>query len=385
LVAGDLDILSSMVQTAELIQTLTNAVGLSGYEASIRDLVKSQFEPLTDEVRVSKLGSIVGVKRGSSPASPAAQGNKKLMLAAHVDEIGMIVTGVEKGFLRIARVGGTDDRILLGQRVLVHPDSHAEAKPARRASRAKAASTDGAPAPMPGIIASRPPHVLPPDKRDKVIPMDELFVDVGLPAAQVAAAIQVGDLVSFDVQTMKLKGDLLTGKAMDNRVSVVTMLVCLDELQRLKHTWDVYAVATVGEETTFAGARTSAYELQPDAAIAIDVTFAAQSDYQTHIELGKGPAVAVGPNYHPRMSQRLIDLAKQLDMPCQVEPDIGGGTDAWPIQVSRDGIPTALLGVPLRYMHSPVETVNARDVERIGRLMAHFAAGLTDDFLMTGN
>ena len=218
-------------------------------------------------------------------------------------------------------------------------------------------------------------------QREKVIGVEDLFVDVGLPAAQTARDIQVGDLVSFDTQTVKLKGDLLTGKAMDNRVSVAAMIVCLDELRQLKHTWDVQAVATAQEETSFAGARSSAYALQPDAAIAIDVTFAAQHDYSTHLELGKGPAIAVGPNYHPGMSRRLTELAKRLDMACQVEPDVGGGTDAWPIQVSRAGVPVALLSIPLRYMHSPVETVNVRDVERVGRLMAHFAASMTEAFL----
>ena len=350
-----------MVETAELVQTLTNAVGLSGYEASIRELIKSQFTPLVDEVSVSKVGSVIGVKH-STAATATAPPPKKLMLAAHADEIGLIVTGVEKGFLRVTRIGGTDNRILLGQRVLVHPSNGGRA----------------AEAPIPGIIASRPPHVLPAMSRDKVIGVEDLFVDVGLPATQVERAIQVGDPVSFDVQTVKLKGNLLTGKAMDNRASVATMIICLDELQRLKHSWDVIAVATVQEETTFAGAQTSAYALQPDAAIAIDVTFAAQHDYSSHLELGKGPAIAVGPNYHRGMTQRLIDLAKRLEMDYQVEPDLGGGTDAWPIQVSREGIPVALLGVPLRYMHSPVETVNVKDVERVGRLMAHFAAELTD-------
>ena len=349
-----MDILRNMVQTAELIKTLTNAVGLSGYEASIQALLKEQFAPLADEVNISKVGSVVAVKHGTQGSTP-----RKLMLAAHADEIGMIVIGSEKGFLRIARVGGIDNRILLGQRVLVHPT--------------------GGGTPLPGLIASRPPHVLGPAERSKVVPIDELFVDVGLPAAQVERDIHVGDLVSFDVQTAPLLGDLLTGKAMDNRVSVATMLVCLDELQHLKHSWDVVAVSTVGEETTFAGARTSAYAVEPDAAIAIDVTFAAQHDFSTHIELGKGPAISVGPNYHPGLTKHLMETAKRLEMEYQVEPDLGGGTDAWPIQVSREGVPVALIGVPLRYMHTPVETVNVKDVERIGRLMAHFAASLTND------
>jgi tetrahedral aminopeptidase len=377
-----------MVQTAELIQTLTDAVGLSGYEAPIRDLIKAQFAPLVDEVSVSKVGSVIGIKHGSPHPLPPAprsgrgergEGRRRLMLAAHVDEIGLIVTGIEKGFLRIARVGGTDNRILLGQRVLVHPSPRNPIS--QGGARSASARNRVSESPIHGIIASRPPHVLPAAQRGKVMGVEDLFVDVGLPAAQVGRAIQVGDLVSFDVQTTKLKGDLLSGKAMDNRTSVATMIVCMDELQRLRHTWDVIAVATVQEETTFAGASTSAYALQPDAAIAIDVTFASQHDYSSVVELGKGPVLTLGPNYHPKLTQRLIDTAKQLDMAYQIEPDVGGGTDAWPIQVSREGIPVALIGVPLRYMHSPVETVNVKDVERIGRLMAHFAAGLAEDFL----
>ncbi len=356
-----MDILAGMVQTEELIQTLTNAVGLSGYESSIHQLIQSRFEPVSDEVRISKVGSVMAWKR-SAPAgdSPA----KRLMLAAHMDEIGLIVSGIEKGFLRVTRVGGTDARHMLGQRVLVHPQGDGNGK--------------NKPAPIPGVIGSRPPHVLPPGEGQNVVQFDDLFVDVGLPARQVERLIQVGDLVSFDTQTTKLKGDRLTGKAMDNRVAVAAEVICLNELQRLKHTWDVVAVATVGEETSFLGAKTAAYELRPDAAIAIDVTFAAQHDYTTHIELGKGPVITVGPNYHPKLTQRLIDTCKRLEMAYQIEPDIGGGTDAWPIQVSRDGVPVVLIGVPLRYMHSPVETVHVKDVERIGRLMAHFAAGLDD-------
>ena len=350
-----------MIQTEELIHALTNAVGLSGYESSIHQLIKSGFEPVCDEVRVSKVGSVMAWKRGA-PAGDAPA--KRLMLAGHMDEIGLIVSGIEKGFLRIARVGGTDARQLLGQRVLVHPQGDGSRK--------------NRPAPIPGVIGSRAPHVLPPAEREKVAGFDSLFVDVGLPARQVERLIQVGDLVSFNTQTIKLKGNRLTGKAMDNRVSVAAEIICLDELQRLRHTWDVVAVATVGEETSFLGAKTAAYELRPDAAIAIDVTFAAQHDYATHIELGKGPVITVGPNYHPKLTQRLIDTCKRLEMDYQIEPDIGGGTDAWPIQVSQDGVPVVLISVPLRYMHSPVETVNMKDVERIGRLMAHFAAGLDD-------
>jgi putative aminopeptidase FrvX len=341
-----------------LLIKLTKAHGISGYEGPVRELVRQEFAPYSHEVRVTKMGSVVGIRNGSGPAP-----RRKVMLSAHMDEIGLMVTGIEKGFLKITKVAGSDARVMLGQEVVVH---------GRRE--------------LPGLVASRPPHLLPPDERDQIIPFDKLFVDVGLPEAQVRRLVRVGDLISIRGEACELKGGLFSGKALDDRAAVAAVAVCLEALTSMQHQWDVMGVASVQEETTFLGAATSAYGLHPDVAIAIDVTFGEQnglSDART-VGMGKGPTIGIGPNFHPKLVQALVDTAGKLEMPYQMEPTPGhSGTDAWPIQVAREGIPTALLGIPLRYMHTPVETVSLKDIERTGKLMAEFIAHLDDEFLKT--
>jgi putative aminopeptidase FrvX len=358
------------MDTVELLKRLSEAVGLSGYERLVRALIKEEFARYADEVRIDKMGNLIALKRGTAPSDTPLQSETahgRIMLAAHMDEIGLMVTGVEDGFLRIAPVGGVDERLLLAQPVTVH------------------GSVNGT-HDLPGVIASVPPHLLPHQKRDRIIPTAKLFVDVGLPADQVAKRVRVGDLVSFSQEPLELKGGLLTGKAMDNRASVAAVVLCLELLSGMRHTWDVYAVATVQEEVGLKGALTSAFGVKPGVAIAIDVTWGNQPgvpDDQT-FTLGKGPTIGVGPNFHPALSEALVDTAKGQEIPYHIEPAPGAsGTDAWAIQVSREGVPTALLGIPNRYMHSPVEVVAVKDVERTGRLMAHFVAGLPPDFLAT--
>jgi endoglucanase len=341
-----------------LLKKLSEAHGISAYEAPVREIVREEFAKHSHEVRVTRMGSVVGVRHGSGAAP-----RRKVMLSAHMDEIGLMVTGVEKGFLRITKVAGSDARVMLGQEVVVHGKRE-----------------------LPGVVGSRPPHVLPPEERDRVLPFDQLFVDVGLPETQVKRLVRVGDLISIRRAAFELKGGLFCGKALDDRASVAAVAVCLETLAASQHKWDVLGVASVQEETTFLGAATSAYDIAPDVAIAIDVTFGEQngvSDTRT-VGMGKGPAIGIGPNFHPELVKALVDTASKLEMPYQMDPTPGAsGTDAWPIQVARDGIPTALLSIPLRYMHTPVETVSLRDIERTGKLMAAFIAHLDDEFVKT--
>ncbi len=341
-----------------LLKRLSEAHGISAYEAPVREIVREEFAKYSHEVRVTKMGSVVGVRHGSGAAP-----RRKVMLSAHMDEIGLMVTGIEKGFLRITEVAGSDARVMLGQEVVVHGQRE-----------------------LPGMVGSRPPHVLPPNERDRVLPFDQLFVDVGLPETQVKRLVRVGDLISIRRAAFELKGGLFCGKALDDRASVAAVAVCLETLAASQHKWDVLGVASVQEETTFLGAATSAHGLQPDVAIAIDVTFGEQngvSDVHT-VSMGKGPAIGVGPNFHPELVKALVDTASKLEMPYQIEPTPGAsGTDAWPIQVAREGIPTALLSIPLRYMHTPVETASLKDIERTGKLMAAFIAHLDEEFVKT--
>ncbi|MBL7183464.1 MAG: M42 family metallopeptidase [Anaerolineae bacterium] len=344
------------MQIAPLLKKLSEARGVSGYEAEVREIVVEEFGRYANEVQTDKLGNVIALKRGEGE-----EPRRRIMLAGHMDEIGLMVTTLEKGFLRFTSVGGLDERTLLGQEVTVH---------GRRD--------------LPGIIGSRPPHVLPKEEREKTIAMDKLFIDVGMGAEDLARLVRVGDLVTLRREFTQLQGDLVAGKALDDRTAVAAILVCLEGLASVRHAWDVYAVATVQEEVGLRGAITSAYGLAPDAAIAIDATFGNQpgvSEAET-VEMGKGPAIAFGPNVHPRLYEALVEVAKGLEIPYQIEPVPGrSGTDAWAIQVTREGIPTALLSIPLRYMHTSVETVSLKDVERTGRLLAGFIGGLDGDFM----
>ena len=344
------------MQIAPLLKKLSEARGVSGYEAEVRGIVVEEFGRYADEVQTDKLGNVIALKRGEGEGP-----RRRIMLAGHMDEIGLMVTKLEKGFLHFTEVGGFDERTLLGQEVIVHGRKD-----------------------LPGIIGSRPPHVLPPEEREKTIPMDKLFIDVGLREEELGRWVRVGDLATLRRQFTPLQGDLVAGKAFDDRTSVAAILICLEGLASVKHAWDVYAVATVQEEVGLRGAITSAYGLAPDVAIAIDVTFGNQpgvSEAET-VKMGKGPAIAFGPNVHPKLHEALVEVAKELEIPYQVEPVPGGsGTDAWAIQVTREGIPTALLSIPVRYMHTSVETLSLKDVERTGRLMAGFIGMLDEGFI----
>jgi putative aminopeptidase FrvX len=347
------------VETIPLLKRLSEADGIAGYEKPVRELLRQIWTPFVDQMHEGKLGSLIALKQGTGP-----EPRPRLMLAAHMDEIGLMVTGIEKGFLRIAPVGGTDRRVLLGLEVVVHagPDLPG----------------------LHGIIATRPPHVLPYEERSKVVPWDQLFIDVGLPAEEVEQLVTIGDTISVRREMVELKNHRVAGKAMDDRACLAAVTLALEHLTNMNHAWDVFAVATVQEEIGLRGAITAAYNVAPDLAVALDVTFGKQpgTPEADTFPLGEGPTIGVGPNCHPKLAACLQEIADAHEIPYHVEPLPGrSGTDAWAIQVSREGVPTALIGLPIRYMHQPVETLACQDVERTGRLLASFIAGLEVDFL----
>lgn len=344
------------MEVVPLLKQLSEAEGIAGFEGPVRELVRQNWEPFVDEMYEGKLGSLIGLKRGTGP-----EPRPRLMFAAHMDEIGLMVTDIEKGFLRVTRVGGTDPRVLLGLEVIAH---------GRRD--------------LPGVIATRPPHVLPKQERKKAVPFGKIFVDVGLPEEKVRELISVGDLISIHRELSELKNRRVSGKALDDRACVAVVTLALERLQKVQHAWDVFAVATAQEETGLKGAIGAAYGVAPDAAIALDVTFGEQSDVSKSdtLPLGKGPSIAIGPNFHPKLVERLKKVAEDREIPHHIDPIPGrSGTDAWAIQVTREGVPTALISVPLRYMHQPVETLAVEDVERAGRLLAAFVSESGTDLL----
>jgi len=238
--------------------------------------------------------------------------------------------------------------------------------------------------PLPGIIGIRPTHVLTAEDREKVIPMIDLWIDLGMSETRVRELVQVGDLITIDRKLVSLKNNLVAGKAFDDRAAVACVALALKQLAATKHTWDVYAGANTQEEVGLKGAQTSTYRVNPDVAIAVDVGHADQpnvSDVDA-VPLNGGMGIAVGPNIHPLVFERLCQLANENEIPFKIDPQEGAtGTNAWAMQVVREGIPTGLIDIPLRYMHTSVETISITDLERIGRLLALFCASLDDKFL----
>lgn len=319
-----------------------------------------RWRPLVDEISLSRVGSLHGLKRGTGTAP-----RPSLMIATHMDAIGMRVSKIVDGFLHITNVGGIDVRVLPGAEVTVH------------ASR----SDDE----LPGLIVLRPARFLPDSVGEKIL-IEHLLVDTGLLPRDVAKKVCVGDLVSFANQPFELAGDVLSGHTVDNRASIAALTICLEELQNKPHVWDLWAVATVQEETTYLGAYSSSFALRPQMAIVVDGSFAkgpGANGWQTSA-MGRGVGLCVGPNMHPFLYKKLKELAERLEIPWYLDVTPGdSGTDAFAIQVTAEGIPTALVEFPIRYMHTPVESVSLKDVQRTGRLLAEFITSLEPDFVET--
>jgi putative aminopeptidase FrvX len=345
-----------MVEILPFLKNLTTIPGLSGYEAPIRLQLESAWQSLTDEITVSRLGSLHAIKRGSG-----AEPRKRLLVTAHMDIIGLMVTGIVDGFLRLTEVGGLDHRVLPGQLVTVHGRQD-----------------------LPGLVVQPPAHLLPPDNQFGPVKLGNLLVDTGLLAAEVSRLVRPGDLISFAQPPVEMQNQTLASRYLDNRASLAALTECLNVLQGRELKWDLWAAATTQEEETFAGAYTSAFLSRPDLAVVIDVTFASSPGSPSHrsFPLGKGPTLGYGANIQPALHKAFKDLADNLEIPYKVEiMPPRSGTEAYAIQVAAEGIPTMALGIPLRYMHTPVEIVSLKDITRTGRLVAEFASSLDEHSL----
>ena len=344
-----------MSQPTELVKELISISGLSGFETPAAKLIEEKWSPLVDELELSRLGSLHGLKRGTGKG-------RSIMIATHMDAIGMIVKKVDGEFLRLSNLGGIDIRVLPGQEVTVHAEGGE----------------------LPGVIIQPPAHLLPDGEADGAIALNHLLVDLGLPARQVARKVKIGDTVSFATEPTELSGGLVAGHSLDNRASVAALTLCLEELQSRNHVWDVWAAATVQEELGHMGARTSAFKIRPDLAIAVDVTFAKGPGVSgwDAFELGSGPTLGWGAVNHPALFDQFKELAGKLEIPFGVEILPGrSGTDGDDLQVVAEGIPTLVVSIPLRYMHTPVEVIAVKDIQRTARLLAEFIAMLDEDFL----
>lgn len=338
----------------EVLLQLARARGGAGAETPVARLVTELASPWVDACHRDKFGNLWLIRKPRREAS-----GPRIMLAAHMDEIGWLVSGIENGgFLRLRPLGGPDVATYLGHEVVVE----------NREGQS-----------FPGIVGTKPPHITRADEYRRFPDVEALFVDVGMGEAEVRKHIQIGDIVYPAVEPWEVGDGRVTSKSLDNRASVATVLWALRLLQGRDTGAEVVAVATTQEELGMRGARTAATGIEPDLAIALDVGFGLQPgvDRWTGLKLGKGPALTAGPNIHPGLRQALLDTARRIRVETQVEVAAGStGTDAWMIQVASEGIPTALLSLPLRYMHSAAELVDVGDLEESARLLAEFIASI---------
>ena len=389
---------SSFTQT---LRDLLAARGPSGYETAPAAVWSAAAQAFGAEVQTDVVGTPSArvaprargghrtngdthkapVEGSSAEAAPATTGSdrqaqRRLVVMGHIDEIGLIVTHIDdEGYLWFREVGGWDAQILVGQRVVLAT--------LRRDSLARTGRRDGE---ISGVIGKKPIHLLRDEERKKVAEVRELHIDIGAKdGAQARELVRVGDVAVIDGDPLELPNGRIASRALDNRLGSFVAL----EAARLvaeaggADDWEVVAVAAAQEETTFGGSRTSAFSLQPDAAIVVDVTHATDApgidvkESGKH-ELGSGPVLSRGSTLNPRLSELLYDTAEREKIAFTVEA-IGRntGTDADAVHLSRGGVPTALVSIPLRYMHSPVELVQLEDVHAAAALIA--AAALTLD------
>lgn len=327
-----------------VLTDLCLAPGVGGQTAA-SETAKQLLAAYVDDVEVTPLGNIVGVRRCGQEGAPL------LLLEAHIDQIGFVVTGIEDGFVRVSACGGIDPRTLAAAEVVVWGDK-----------------------PYPGVFASTPPHLA---SKDESLPaVNERIIDVGMDQEAAETRIAVGSRVSFRPRLEPIGDYGLLGTSLDDRAGVAAVLTALDICGREELSMDIAVCFSVQEELGMRGAGTGAFALKPDMAIAVDVSFAhtPDADRRECGVLGGGPMIGLSPTLDDAMTRRLMELAENRKIPFQREV-MGGktGTDADRISMTRGGVRTALLSVPQRYMHTPVELVDSRDVENTGRLMAAFA------------
>ncbi|NJE42428.1 lysyl aminopeptidase [Thermococcus sp. GR6] len=321
----------------ELLKKVVEAPGVSGYEfLGIRDVVIEALKDYVDEIYVDKLGNVIAHKKGNGP---------KIMIAAHMDKIGVMVNHIDKeGYLHVVPVGGVDPRTLVAQRIRFFTEKGERF----------------------GVVGHIPPHLQKPEDRKKAANWDTIVVDVGAEGKEEAEEMgfKVGTIGEFAPAFTQLNENRIATPYLDDRVCLYAMIETARAIEN--HEADIYFVASVQEEVGLRGARVASYAIDPEIGIAMDVTFAKQVGDKGRIvpKLGGGPVMDVGPNINPKIRTFADEIAKKYEIPLQVEASPRPtGTDANIMQINRQGVATAVLSIPIRYMHSQVETADLRDID----------------------
>ena len=349
------------MNSLEFFQKILETPSPSGYESPLQGIVRDYVAPFADEVRTDVHGNVIAVKNPEAPL--------RLMLAGHCDQIGLIVQHIDdEGFLYIQPIGGWDVQMLIGQRMTVWTES----------------------GPILGVIGRKPIHLLTEEERKQVPKIKELWLDIGAANKEEAAkAVRIGDAVTLELAFHELRNQRAVSPAMDDKSGLWVVMEALRRAQSAKLQCGVYAVSTVQEEVGLRGAKTSAFGIDPQVGVAVDVTFATdcptvEKKEEGDVKLGKGPVIYRGPNMNPKVVQLLIQAADAHQIPYQLAAaGKATGTDANAIQISRSGVAAGLISIPNRYMHSPVEMVSLDDIDKAADLLARFAEDLAPDVQFT--
>lgn len=342
-----------MLDIKSTLERLCTQGAPSGFESPAASVAAELLRPLVDEVEIDRLGNVIGVRRCGKPSA------KKLLLDAHLDEIGLIVIGIEDGFLRFRAIGGVDPRMLPDRELTVLTDP-----------------------PIFGLVSCLAPHVQKPGDSDKSVGIEDLFVDIGMSQEEAVKAVPVGTPMVYRGGCFALGEGSMCGKAMDDRACFVTLLRAAELLNEKALDVDLYIMGSTREEVGGAGAKVGAFAIDPDWCVAVDVTHGKTPDAPKDraLELLGGPAIGVGPNMTRWMTERMIAKAKANEIPYQLEVMAGSsGTNGWGLQISREGIATSVLSLPLKYMHTPIEVLALEDMEMVARLLAVFAENLGEE------
>jgi len=333
----------------QILEKLSNAYGVSGFEDDVRNLMMEELKGHVDDLDVDNMGNLIATKKGKPDG-------KKVMLAAHMDEIGLIVRYIDKeGFIKFSKLGGINDQMLLNQEVYIHSNGEK----------------------ILGVIGSKPPHRMKAAEKKKPVQYENMFIDIGASDKEDAEEmVNVGDPITIKQKFAELKNDLVMGNAMDNRVGCA---ILLEVMKRARSDATIYGVGTVQEEVGLKGARTAAYRINPDMALALDVTISGDhpgmKEEDAPAKAGEGPCIILtdasgrGIITHPQVKELLIQVADEEEIPYQLEVSEGGTTDATAIHLTREGIPTGVISPPSRYIHTPVSVVNIKDVENAVKLI----------------
>ncbi|MDY0151175.1 MAG: M42 family metallopeptidase [Candidatus Cloacimonas sp.] len=332
----------------------------SGYEAPAQAITKAFLHSCCDDISSDINGNLIAYKKGS--------GNYKVMIVGHADEIGFIISFIDDdGFLYVKTLGGFDVNLLPGLRV----DIKHENKVVR------------------GIIGKKPIHMMRGADDNAKLKIEDLWIDIGAKdKAEALTRVSIGDTITYSSHIEHLTDDLIVSKATDNKVGVYVAAAVMQELAKKKIKASYYAVASVGEETTMKGASTSAYRIQPDIAIVVDVTFTsdipgADKKVYGEVSLAQGPTLTLGAAVHPAINSKLLELAKKCAIPVQIEiAPSRTGTDADAIHALRTGTATAVISIPNRYMHSPNEVISLSDLDKAVQLLVEFVKSVDDKLVL---